>query len=379
MAIYLLSVKALSRSTGRSAIAAAAYRAGERLRDAVDFFTKKTKVHDYTKKGGVVSSGIVLPANAPAELNNRSQLWNTVERHEKRKDSRVAREVLISLPHELSAEEREAATLKLVNHLVDTYGVGADYAIHEPDRHEKADQRNHHAHILITTRSINADGLSPKVIAAFNDKKQGSETIEAIREVWEDIVNNALEAAQKPERVSRHTLQAQGIDRLPEPKQGAVATMMEKQGKTSHAGEERRKIKEFNEALQQIPDEDTEEDIDEPDDDTAPPVRRKREVSKTQAAIKEARKHDRNIARLVHRRMLELLRRLQQQRRRRQEQLRRRMQLLTRSMLMNTWRKNAGGNSANHNSQQQAQAPPDVGYSEAEILAALADRGFEMD
>ena len=205
MAIYLLSVKALSRSTGRSAIAAAAYRAGERLRDAVDFFKKRTIVHDYTKKGGVVASGIVLPSDAPAALSDRSVLWNTVERHEKRKDSRVAREVLIALPHELLAEQRHAATLELVNHLVNVYGVGADYAIHEPDNHKTADQRNHHAHILITTRSINEQGLSPKVIAAFTDKVTGSETIGAIREVWEDICNTALEAAQRPERVCRHT------------------------------------------------------------------------------------------------------------------------------------------------------------------------------
>ena len=181
-------------------------------------------------------------------------------------------------------------------------------------------------------------------------------------------------------RVDCRSLKDQGIERLPEPKQGAVATQIERDGRKSHAGEDRKAFKEYNDSLEQIPDEDTEEDTDEPDDDTAPPVRRKREVSKTQKAIKEARKHDRNIARLVQRRMLELLRRLQQQRRRRQEQLRRRMQQLTRSMLMNTWRKNAGLNSQNHNTMQQAQAPPTTAeYSEAEILAALAAQGFELD
>ena len=158
---------------------------------------------------------------------------------------------------------------------------------------------------------------------------------------------------------------------------------MEREGKTSHAGADRRAFKEYNDSLKQIPDEDTEEDAEEadhgePDDDTAPPVRRKRELNKTQKAVKEARKHDRSVARVLYQRSLELLRRLQQQRRRRQEQLRRRVQQLARSTLINTWQKVAAGN--RDNIQQQANAPPNAaaktvgieGYSEAEIMAMLS-------
>lgn len=345
MAIYLLSVKALSRTQGRNVIAAAAYRAGEQLRDSMDFTSKKTKVHDYRRRRGVVASGVVLPADAPAALSDRQTLWNTVERHEKRKDSRVAREVLIALPHELSAEERQAATLELVNHLVDTYGVGADYAIHEPDKHPKADQRNHHAHILITTRSIAANGLNPKVIAAFNDKIKGSETIEAVRAAWEGICNNALEAAQRPERVSRHTLQAQGIERLPEPKQGAIATQRERQGRGSFAGEERQAVKDYNAALEQIPEEDLQH---EPDTAIMPPSR-KRDVQRTRAAMRNVRKRNQSVTALLDRRKFRLMQRVKRQRKRQ----------LKRQQLVTAWAKQNRGNEGNTNTIQPPQMMPE--------------------
>ena len=345
MAIYLLSVKALSRTQGRNVIAAAAYRAGEQLRDDNDFTSKKTKVHDYRRRRGVVASGIVLPADAPDNLSDRQTLWNAVERQEKRKDSRVAREVLIALPHELSAEERQAVTLKLVSHLVDTYGVGADYAIHAPDRHPKADKRNHHAHILITTRSIDANGLNPKVVAAFNDKKQGSQTIEAVREAWEGICNNALEAAQRPERISRHTLQVQGIERLPETKQGAIATMRERQGKDSFAAEERQAVKDYNATLEQIPEQDGHT---EPENATTP-IRRKRELNKARSAMRVARKRGKSVSSLLHRKRLKLRQRLQRQRRRQGE----------RHRLMTAWAKCSGSNGGNINTVHHSYEPPE--------------------
>ena len=361
-------------------MSAAAYRSGEKLIDETDWQTKNAKSHDYTRRSGVVATGIVLPADAPKDFNNRATLWNAAERAERKSNSLVAREAILALPHELNEQQRLEATTAFAAYMVNRYGVGCDYAVHKPDR--RGDRRNHHAHVMFTTRNITKDGLGDKT-RVLDVMKTGSLEFKQIRKAWEEICNEALAKADINASVDCRSLKDQGIERLPEPKQGAIATQMEREGKTSHAGEDRRAFKEYNEALEQIPDEDTEEDVDEPDDDTAPPVRRKREVSKTQAVIKEARKHDRNIARLVHRRMLEMLRRLQQQRRRRQEQLRRRMQLLTRSMLMNTWRKNAGDNNANHNSQQQAQSPPTTAglenYSEAEILAALAANGFELD
>ena len=101
MAIYHLSVKTISRSAGRSATAAAAYRAGVEIADE-----RTGEVHDYRRKGGVESADIVLPDGAPEWATNRGALWNAAEKAEKRKDACVAREYEVALPAELSPAER---------------------------------------------------------------------------------------------------------------------------------------------------------------------------------------------------------------------------------------------------------------------------------
>ena len=104
MAIYRCEIKTVSRKQGRNAILAACYRAGVALIDRCDFFTKEKRWHDYTRRSGVVASGIILPDDAPASLQDRQALWNAQERAENRKNSRVAREAVVSLPHELTDE-----------------------------------------------------------------------------------------------------------------------------------------------------------------------------------------------------------------------------------------------------------------------------------
>ena len=146
LAIYHLSTKPVSRASGRSAVAAMAYRAGVSLTNERDGLT-----HDYTAKRGVVHAEIVLPEGVEAAwARDRSDLWNGAEAAEKRKDARVAREFEIALPHELSAEERLAATREFAQGLADRYGAAVDFAIHAP--HEESDVRNFHAHVLMTTR-----------------------------------------------------------------------------------------------------------------------------------------------------------------------------------------------------------------------------------
>lgn len=147
MAIYHLSVKTLSRSAGRSATAAAAYRAGVEIVDA-----RTGEVHDYRRKGGVVHSEIVLPVGAPEWARDRSALWNAAEQAEVRKNSTVAREFEIALPSDLSEAGRLALAVDFAKEIVARHGCAVDVAIHEPGR--EGDTRNHHAHLLLSTRKL---------------------------------------------------------------------------------------------------------------------------------------------------------------------------------------------------------------------------------
>ena len=140
MAVYHFSAKTVSRSAGRSSTAAAAYRAAARIVDE-----RTGEIHDYTRKGGVVDSLVVLPSGGTM---NRAELWNKVEAHHKRGDATVAREFVVALPAELDAAQRQELARTYARQLADRYGVGVDLNIHAPGK--EGDQRNHHAHILLT-------------------------------------------------------------------------------------------------------------------------------------------------------------------------------------------------------------------------------------
>lgn len=228
MATYRLSAKTIGRTAGRSATGAAAYRAAERIEDR-----RTGLVHDYTRRSGVVHSEILAPSDAPAWIGDRSELWNRVEDAERRKDAQLCREVLLSLPHELDDARRLELVRGFVRQQFVAHGMVADVAIHRA--HERSDARNHHAHILLTMRLLEPDGFGPKV-RDWND----TPLLVGWREAWERDVNRELERAQIHERVSSKSLAAQGLDREPEPRQGPVATRMERLGRSSHAGDDRR-------------------------------------------------------------------------------------------------------------------------------------------
>ena len=154
LAIYHLAVKSVSRSTGRSAVAASAYRAGELLENERDGM-----VHDYTKRGGVEDKMLVVPEGAEWALD-RSALWNAAELAEKRKDAKVAREYELALPAELDRDQRRELVRGFAEELRDRYGVAVDACLHAP--HDHGDDRNHHAHVMTTTRVVDADGLGAK-------------------------------------------------------------------------------------------------------------------------------------------------------------------------------------------------------------------------
>ncbi|PTT89329.1 conjugal transfer protein TraA [Pelomonas sp. HMWF004] len=231
MAVYRCEVKTLNRASGRSAVAAAAYRAAERLRDE-QANEGKGKVHDYRRRTpGVMHREVVAPKGAATWATQRGQLWNQAERAENRRNSVTAREVLVSLPHELDDAQRAELVQAFALGLVDRYGVAVDLAIHRPDR--KGDDRNHHAHLLMTTRRIGPEGFTEKTRELDDMKNRGPVEIEAIREMWEREQNRALQRAGIVERVSRLSNEARGIDREPQPKLGETATALMRRGEPS--------------------------------------------------------------------------------------------------------------------------------------------------
>ncbi|WP_180029125.1 MobQ family relaxase, partial [Acinetobacter sp. YH16032] len=180
MAIYHFSVKNVSRADGRSAVAAAAYRSGEKLIDE-----RQGKEQDYTRKTGVEFTKIYAPENTNPELLDRNQLWNTVEKVENRKNSQLAREFEIAFPHELNQEQRQGLLNELCQDIVKRHGVVVDAAIHAPHTESGSDKRNYHAHILLTTRSIDEQGNLGKKTREFND--HGKQQVEHWRERFADL------------------------------------------------------------------------------------------------------------------------------------------------------------------------------------------------
>ena len=186
MAIYHLSLKEMRRSQGRSSVAAAAYRLGEKMKDE-----RIGKTFNYSKKSGILDKFFILP-NGAKNFQNTSHFWNEAERSENRKNSVVAREIIINLPYEISDQQRSELVKKFCNEIVANHSVGITAAIHEPCK--DGDDRNFHAHILFTTRQITAEG-SGKKTREFDDKKQGVEVLKNIRKRYEILQNEALKNA----------------------------------------------------------------------------------------------------------------------------------------------------------------------------------------
>ncbi|MCL4677142.1 MAG: MobA/MobL family protein [Alphaproteobacteria bacterium] len=192
-------------------MAAAAYRAGAVLHDE-----RRGHTHRYHNRKGVVASFIITPPQAPEITRNRVSLWNAVEAAETRKNSRVAREIILALPHELPAPAREALTRDMALWLVERYNVAVDTSLHSPVAGDGHDPRNHHAHLLFTTREITKDGLGKKT-RILDDREQGPQEVELIRTIWETLANDALEQAGLTHaKIDRRTLDDQGIDRIPQ-------------------------------------------------------------------------------------------------------------------------------------------------------------------
>ncbi len=245
MAIYHLSVKVVQRSKGRSATAAAAYRAAEKIHD-----DKTNVTHDYRKKRGVFGAEILAPSNTPDWVNNREKLWNEVEKIEKRCDARVAREIDIALPVELNRDQKKELVRDFVNEQFISKGMVADISFHNFDstacRRQGGISKNPHAHIMLTTRRINDNGFGFK--QRDWDKK---ELLQEWRSCWAEKVNLSLEqAGHKDIKVDHRTLEEQGVNRLPQIHLGPDVTKMKERGIRTSKGDEYDRISATNRRIE---------------------------------------------------------------------------------------------------------------------------------
>lgn len=236
MAIYSVQVKSLSRGKGDSATAAAAYRAG------LDLDDPSGARHSYSRKTGVLSVDMLAPTNAPAWALNPHQLWSKVEEHETRKNARVAREVLMALPHELTPEQRRALARDVGQLLVERYSVAVQIALHAPDK--GGDERNYHAHILMTPRQVGSTGFGDSAAKVLDEFKAGAQELKALRALIGERINDALSAACLSARVDHRSLRDQQgsaieagdfcaaakLDRQPSRHEGKAVTQARRRG-----------------------------------------------------------------------------------------------------------------------------------------------------
>ena len=309
MAIYHLEAKVITRGEGRTACGAAAYMSCSELYNEYDGVQ-----HDYTRKGGLAWEHVFLPAMAPAEWNDREKLWNAVEAAEKTKDSRLAREIIVALPRELSAEDWKTIMTEYIQDCFVSDGMCADAAIHDTDGH------NPHAHILLTVRPLDEDGtwqhktekeylcvrggeecgftaaefktaqaegwekqyqykvgkrkayMASSVAEAqglervskhpkatrygrqnpISERWNSEEQLVAWRAAWADVVNRALERSGVEQRVDHRSHAERGIDEKPTVHEGVNARIMEKMGYVSDRCELNRQIRADNALMRQL-------------------------------------------------------------------------------------------------------------------------------
>jgi len=261
IAIYHCSIKIISRGKGKSAVAAAAYRSGEKLTNDYDGTN-----HDFTRKGGVVHTEILLPDNAPREYADRSMLWNAVEAVEKSKNAQLSREIEIALPNELSEAECIELAREFAQQTFVDKGMCADVCIHNPNR----EQKNIHAHIMLTMRPFNEEGtwgdkqkkeyvLDSNGNKIYDKRKRtykcrtvrttdwnSREKAEEWREAWAEFLNNALEQRNISEKVDHRSFERQGKLEKLTVHMGVAATQMERKGIRTVKGDTNREIKSIN-------------------------------------------------------------------------------------------------------------------------------------
>ena len=269
MALFHLSVTQTKRSAGQSAIASAAYRAGARL-----YSEYYGEYSDYTSKGGVICSDILLPSHAPPEYADRQTLWNAVEKAERGKNAQLAYSFDIALQNEFSLEENIALARQFLLENFVSRGMVVDFAVHQPDR-EDGGIPNPHFHVLCPIRPIEQDGKwglkqrrvyeldedgnrirdqnGEYVFNAVPTTDWGSpETLEHWREAWAEMCNAKFAEKGLDVRIDHRSYERQGVDLLPTIHEGATVRAMEKKGIRTEKGEFNRWIKATNAVIKDI-------------------------------------------------------------------------------------------------------------------------------
>jgi hypothetical protein len=225
-AAYQSAEKLCSKSVG-----SAAYRSGDELREDDDGVI----VYDYTRKGGIVHSEIMLPKDAPPEYKDRQTLWNTVEASERRKDAQLAREIVIALQREFELKEQIEVLREYIRENFIDKGMIADFAIH--DKKDGAP----HAHIMLTFREVSPDGFGLKN-TDWNDNKLFLEW----RKSWAYVNNRMFERKGLDERIDHRSYREQGIDREPMVHLGYEAAALERKGIKTERGNHNREVQRRN-------------------------------------------------------------------------------------------------------------------------------------
>ena len=264
IAIYHCNISIVSRGKGKSAVAAAAYRSGEKLTNEWDGMT-----HDYTRKGGVVHTEIMLPLHAPPSFSDRSTLWNSVELYEKAGNAQLAREIDAALPIELSREEQIRLVREYCSSQFVSRGMCVDFVIHDTN------SGNPHCHIMLTMRPLDERGAWAAKSKKEYDLDENGERIRLPsgrykthkidltgwndkdntllwRKAWADYTNDFLERNGSPERIDHRSNAERGIDEIPTVHMGVAACQMEKKGVATEKGELNRNIQKANRLIREI-------------------------------------------------------------------------------------------------------------------------------
>jgi hypothetical protein len=267
MADYHFHVKRIKRSAGKSVVAAAAYRAGETLKD--DYYNM---THDYSKKA-VVKSGIFLPAHAPPRLQNRETLWNEVEKIEKHPAAQLAYSFDFSLQNEFTMEENIQLAQRFIREQFVTRGMICDYAIHNPHRDDEVP--NPHVHVLCPIRPLTEHGeWGNKRRRAYTLDEDGNrirddngdyvfsgeyvtdwdrpETLEQWRQAWADMCNQKFQEKHLPQQIDHRSFVRQGVEQIPTIHEGPAVREMEKRGLRTRVGDFNRWVRATNQMLRKV-------------------------------------------------------------------------------------------------------------------------------
>lgn len=254
MALYHFHVAQIKRSEGRTAVASAAYRAGEKLHNLWDGET-----HNYTYKGSVILTEIILPEHAPQRFSDRSTLWNEVEQVEKHYKAQLAYSFDMAMQNRFSLEENIQLAREFIKKYFVSDGMICDLAVHQSDR-EEGGISNPHFHVLVPIRPLNEDGTwGAKQHRVYHLDEDGNrikkengqwefdavpttnwgkpETLEMWREAWADMVNAKFEEKGLDCRIDHRSYVDQGLDMIPTVHEGSHVRKMEKKGIRTEKGE----------------------------------------------------------------------------------------------------------------------------------------------